>query len=75
MKLKNFIKYLDPLQDIQLINAKTGEVLTSVNYLDDSLFYENQVSSYKEDYVYGIASSISNEDTSFLIITITNQIR
>ena len=74
MKLKNFIKYLDPFQDIQIINAKTGEALTSVNYLDDSQFYEDQVHCYEDDRVYGIAAGTSNEGSSFLIITITNQI-
>ena len=72
MKLKDILEYIDSLQDIQIINARTGKALTSVCYLNDNEFSE-QVNLYKDCKVYGIASDKCDDGESFLVITIIKE--
>lgn len=71
MKLGDFLKLVDVYQDIQLINAKTGEVYTDVTYLagghPDNI---DIIKAHKEDMVHGVSAGITTDKSPYLIITI-----
>ena len=71
MKLGDFLKLVDVYQDIQLINAKTGEVYTDVTYLAGGA-PENleTIDSHKEDIVHGVSVGIAKDGEPYLNITI-----
>lgn len=71
MKLKELLEFVDIYQDMQLINAMTGEVFTPVTYLEgghpDSL---DCIESHKEDIVHGVSAGIANDGEPYLKVTI-----
>lgn len=75
MKLEELLEKIDVFQDLQLINAKTGEVYTDVTYLaggsPDNL---DNINTHKKDIVHGISAGISNDGEPYVRISIDNVI-
>lgn len=73
MKLEELLEKIDVFQDLQLINAKTGEVYTDVTYLaggsPDNL---DNIDTHKKDIVHGISAGISNDGEPYVRISIDN---
>lgn len=67
IKLIEFLNaFVDRFQDIQLVSGRTGEILTNVNYFEDSGFC---ISDYANCPVLGISpDKIKDEDRYYIRI-------
>lgn len=74
MKLKDILDIINDSQDIQLMSGITGEVLTSVCYPDDSMFYQN-IEIWLNNEVLGIAPAkcTNNPENLYLRIMINTK--
>ena len=71
MKLEDLLKMIDVYQDIQLVNAKTGEVYTDVTYLaGGSTDNIDNINNHKTDLVHGISAGISDGGQPYVRISI-----
>lgn len=73
MKLKDLFNYISPYQDIQIMDAQTGEILTDVTYISGgSRSNIEAIESHEEDLVHGITAKITADDekTAYLLVTI-----
>lgn len=75
MKLEELLEKIDVFQDLQLINAKTGEVYTDVTYLaGGSPNNIDNINTHKKDIVHGISAGIANDGEPYVRIAVDNVI-
>lgn len=67
MKVKDLYNVISPLQDLQLFDSKSGNALTSLDYIADS---GCEISNYEEYEIYGIAPKKDKEGNLYLAILI-----
>ena len=73
MKLKDLLKVIDIYQNFQLMNAKTGQCLTSVTYMEGGSEGDS-IELYSDWYVHGIsASNTENKEEPFVLITLNSR--
>ena len=68
MKVKELCDVLSPFQMIQVGDSKTGEPITSMDYLADSTC--EVYDSYGNYDVYGIAPKIDKDGKPYLVILV-----
>ena len=71
MKVSEIYNVLSAVEDIQIINAKSCEPYTSVDYLADS---GNDFDNYKDYTVYGLSAGIDNEGGAYIKIIVEEMI-
>ena len=68
MKVKELCDVLSPFQNIQVFDSKTGEPITSMDYLADSSC--EVYDSYGDDDIYGIAPKVNKDGKPYLAILV-----
>lgn len=72
MKLKELFGIISIYQDIQLMDSQTGEILTDVTYISGgSRGNIESIESHESDLVHGITAKIAEDETPYLLVTIT----
>lgn len=73
MRLEDFLeRFVDEYQDFQILNGRTGEYLTSVDYYADDLVIDN-IDLYGDCFVLGIGTqtrTVREQEEPFLVISI-----
>jgi len=78
MKLKDLLECIGPYQDLQLIDAQSGECFTTVTYLNGGSENE-EIESHHDDIVHGLSAGICkrkedgtplNEEIPYLVVTL-----
>jgi len=67
MKVKDLYNVISPFQGLQLFDSKTGDALTSLDYIADS---GCEIDSYEDYEIYGIAPKMSSGQKTYLAIMI-----
>ena len=70
-KLEDLLEMIDVFQDLQLVNAKTGEVLSPVTYIAEAT---DEITSHYRDIVHGISAGVTEEGDGYLKIMVDNVI-
>lgn len=71
IKLEDLLEIIDIYQDLQLVNAKTGEILSPVTYIAE---VTDEVTSHYRDIVHGISAGVTEEGNGYLKIMVDNVI-
>lgn len=73
MRLKKLLKKLDIYEPFQLVNAKTGDVITRVDYLADTGTWD-MIAGDLDSRVHGISVGITNDEHNepYVIIALDN---